>query len=77
MEILDKTENSSQCDTSLSGVDFPQADAFILCISETKDLKQVEHLIGNIQRACEFRPLPVIIVSTKSDVHGDAVEDVK
>jgi len=56
---------------------FESKCTYLLCVHEDEDFEVVESQLQTIERACEFRPLPVIIVSTMSDLHGDAVQNAK
>ena len=77
VEVFDVFSNTEEPHDLLSNTYLQQSDAFLICVNGEQDLEHAERQLKEIEQLCVFRPLPVIIVSTKSDVHGDAVEDAK
>ena len=75
MEILD-TAGSDEF-SMLIDLYLPHSDAFIVCVNQEEDFEAAELALLKIQKVCDFRPLPVVVVSTKCDLSGDERVDTK
>jgi len=53
------------------------SNAFIVCVNQEDDFETAELILRKIQKECDFRPLAVVVVSTKCDLSGDGLSGTK